>query len=265
ETKGIDSERLDKARELFKQGKYEQVLAVLDEKQIDKDIAEYEEKGKILAAELTIKAQTVVLNKHENWFAEANRLFEKAVSISENYDTTKEYAYFLAEHNQINKAIELCTKALNYCSGEEEVAKVLLSLSNLQNTQSDFKNSEISFNKASKIKEKLAAKTNDIFSSEYADSLYLLGTSHLMKSEHEKAENIYIEVLKIYRKLADTNRNDFLPKMAFTLNNLGNIQSLRNETEKAENSYQEALEIRRKLANKEPSLYLPDLANSLIN
>src|SRR5690606_30678163 len=34
ETGGIDSERLEKARELFKEGKYEEVLEVLDEKQI---------------------------------------------------------------------------------------------------------------------------------------------------------------------------------------------------------------------------------------
>ncbi|MEX2566745.1 MAG: hypothetical protein WD431_12440 [Cyclobacteriaceae bacterium] len=70
QTTTLDSDRLQKARALFEEGKYQELNKVLNEEDIDRNIAQYEEKGKILANELTIKAQTTVLTKEKGWFEE---------------------------------------------------------------------------------------------------------------------------------------------------------------------------------------------------
>lgn len=93
-TNNLGSERLDKARALFANGKYNELNEVLNESEIDKDIAKFKEQGKILANELTIKAQAILLNKPNDWFEEADRLFAKAISVIEDYNTTFNYAFF---------------------------------------------------------------------------------------------------------------------------------------------------------------------------
>ncbi|SDD74982.1 hypothetical protein SAMN05421636_101589 [Pricia antarctica] len=129
-SEGLDSSRLEKARALFEEGKYNELNEVLSEQEIDKDIARYKENGRVLANELTIKAQTIVLTKSVGWYEEADRLYAKAMVLIENYNTTYNYAYFLAEHMQINRAASIYVRALIYISNDSEKATILNSLAN---------------------------------------------------------------------------------------------------------------------------------------
>ncbi len=265
ETKGLDSERLERVRELFAQGKYNELLTVLDERQIDRDIAEYEERGRALASELTIKAQAVLLNKEYGWYDEADRLFTKALGINEYFDTLFAYAYFLSEHNQVNNATELYERSLKHCSDDEDKADVLNNLGILYNARKELEKAEASHSEALEITRKLAEINQQSFLPILAASLDNLGNVHAVKNEFEKAETSYNESLKIRRKQAESNPEAFLPDVAMSLNNLGVLYWDTNEFEKAEVFYHEALEIRRKSAEYNPQVFLPQVAMTLNN
>jgi len=265
QTTSLDSERLLKARALFEEGKYQELNNVLNEEDIDRDIAQYEENGKILAKELTIKAQTSVLTKKDGWFEEAYRLYAKAMRVIENYDTTFNYAYFLHEHRQILKAADIYKKALKYTSDEAKKATILNNLGILQYAKNEFEKAEYSYQKALEIRRKLSDVTLQTYLPDVGMTLNNLGILQSAKNEFEKAENFYHEALEIYRKLSDVKSQTYLPYVATTLNNLAVLQRAKNEFEKAEHSYQEALEIRRKLSDVNPQTYLPYVATTLNN
>src|SRR5690606_13393279 len=93
--KGPTTPRLEKARELFDQGKYEEVDAVLNEKDIYEDIKAHEEKAQELANELMVKARAIVINKKEGWFELADKYYGEAARLHKSYLSYFKYAYFL--------------------------------------------------------------------------------------------------------------------------------------------------------------------------
>ncbi|MEX2336395.1 MAG: tetratricopeptide repeat protein [Fulvivirga sp.] len=261
----LDSERLQKAKALFEAGKYEELNEVLNEEEIDKDIQKYKKKGKALAYELTIKAQTIVLTKPVGWFEQADRLFEKALGLIENYYTTFNYANFLADHKQILKAAELFEKTLLYVSNDIQRANTLNNLGKIQYNKNEFEQAVQSHQEALVIYRKLAAINPQTYLPNIGNSLNNLGASQHKKYEFEQAEQSWKEALAIRRKLAAVNPQTYLPEVAATLTNSGLLQHDKNDFGRAEQSYQEALGIFRKLADINPQTFLPNVVMILIN
>ncbi|AEL25619.1 Tetratricopeptide TPR_1 repeat-containing protein [Cyclobacterium marinum DSM 745] len=264
-TNNLGSERLDKARALFANGKYNELNEVLNESEIDKDIAKFKEQGKILANELTIKAQAILLNKPNDWFEEADRLFAKAISVIEDYNTTFNYAFFLAEHRQINKAGSLFQKAIYYCTKYEEKANILNNLGILQLEKNEFENAEKSFQEALLLYMELSKENPQTFLVHVGTSLNNLGNLQRDSNKLDNAEISYQNALEIYRKLAATNPQIFLANIGDTLNNLGILQRVKIQLDKAGITYEEALKIRRKLAKDNPKTFLAGVATTLNN
>jgi tetratricopeptide (TPR) repeat protein len=264
QTESYDSDRLQKARALFEEGKYEKINDILNEKEIDNDIAQYHERGKVLANELTIKAQSIVLTKSDNWYLEADRLYAKALRVIENYDTTSRYAFFLDIHREILKATTLYERALKYISTEEQKALIYNNLGILQKANNEYKIAKASFHEAITILRKLADLDPQTY--QYlATALDNLAQLQRENNEFDKAEASFTEALDIRRKLAEDYPQTYLAYVANTLNNLGALQRDVKEYDKAEASFIEALDIRRKLAEDNPQTYLEDVANSLSN
>jgi tetratricopeptide (TPR) repeat protein len=201
----LNSERLQKARALFKEGKYQEINRVLYEADIDSEIAQFEKKGKILANELTIKAQATVLTKEKGWFREADRLYAKALSVVENYITTFNYAYFLAEHKQILRAVVLYKFSLKYISEDNQKAMTLNNLGALQKAKNEFEKAEKSYQEALEIRRKLAKVNPQTYLPDVGMTLNNLANLQKAKNEFEKAEKSYQEALEIVRKLAEVN------------------------------------------------------------
>ena len=256
---------MDKARALFANGKYNELNEVLNESEIDKDIAKFKEQGKILANELTIKAQAILLNKPNDWFEEADRLFAKAISVIEDYNTTFNYAFFLAEHRQINKAGSLFQKAIYYCTKYEEKANILNNLGILQLEKNEFENAEKSFQEALLLYMELSKENPQTFLVHVGTSLNNLGNLQRDSNKLDNAEISYQNALEIYRKLAATNPQIFLANIGDTLNNLGILQRVKIQLDKAGITYEEALKIRRKLAKDNPKTFLAGVATTLNN
>ena len=271
-TVDMDSYRLKKARQLFAISKFDEVNNVLNENDIDADIERYrkleeksKEKLKELTHELTIKAQTIVLNKPKDWFEEADRLYAKAMSVYEDFNTVFNYAYFLHVHRQISKAVKIYEKAFYYILNKEEKALVLNNLANLQSDRNEYDKAEASYQEALEIYKELAKANPQTYLSDVAMTLNNLAVLQSDRNEYDKAEASYQEALEIRRQLAKANPQTYLSDVAATLNNLVVLQRARNEYDKAEASCQEALEIRRQLAKANPQTYLSDVAATLNN
>ncbi|WP_024771753.1 tetratricopeptide repeat protein [Aquimarina macrocephali] len=263
-SKNSDSERLEKARVLFKQAKYKELNDILNENDIDKDIKLYKERGKILAKELTVKAQATLLNKPKGWFKDVDRLYSKAIAIVESYDTTNNYAYFLHEHRQIHRAIKLYEKVIIYCPDDNKKVVALNNLGNLQKAKNEFDKAEKSLQEALRINRKLVKVNHGVYFANLACmTLNNLGNLQKAKNEFDKAEKSFQGALEIRRKLAQDNPERYLSDVASVLVNLGQLQKAKNEFDKAEKSFQEALEIRRKSAQDNPEKYLFDVASVL--
>ncbi|SHI83379.1 tetratricopeptide repeat protein [Pseudozobellia thermophila] len=264
-TTKLDSDRLENARSLFKEGKYRRLNEVLNEADIDHDIAEYEAKGTMLANELIIKAQSTVLLKEEGWFQEANRLFAKAMRLIENYNTTFNYAFFLQRHRQILQAEGVYEKALNHISNEFQKSTILNNLGLLQHDKNEYGRAEKSFGEALVIRRKLAEGDSLVYLPQVLTTLNSLANLQRDKKEHGKAEQSYNEALALLNKLAEVNPQTYLPKISVIQNNMGLLHSTRNEFDKAQQSYNEALAIAKKLADIDPQAYLPDVGLTLNN
>ncbi len=259
------SPRLEKARALFNNGRYEEADAVLNERDIYDDIKKHKEKAVELANELTVKAQTTLINKSKNWFEQANKFYKDAAIIDENGFTCYNYGYFLQLHRQILEAIDWYEKSLMYITDDYHKATVLNNLGTLQFEKNEFDKAEINFNKALNIRKQLAEKNPKTNLFDVAMTLNNLAGLQNRKNEVDKAETNYNEALGIFKQFANAKLLIYFPEIAMTLNNLAVLQYNKNEFDKAEKNYNEALGIYKQLAETIPQTYLSGVALTLNN
>ncbi|WP_422107492.1 tetratricopeptide repeat protein [Winogradskyella sp.] len=268
-----DSE-LKRIKELFNQGKYQEVNDILNEESLYQELEKSNLRRQELSQKFLVKAQTVVIEKDKNWFSLANKYYQEAIDIYESHNTLFEFAYFLAEHKKIKKAIFNYSKVLDIRRKLSEqnpnaylpyVASTLNNLAILQKNNNELEGAEKNYLEALDIRRKLAEQNPNAYLSYVASTLNNLAVLQSDNNELEGAEKNYLEALDIRRKLAEQNPNAYLPYVANTLNNLANLQSDNNEIEDAEKNYLEALDAYRKLAEQNPKAYLTDVAMTLNN
>lgn len=264
-SKELDSERLKKARTLFAEAKYKELSKILNENDIDKDIKLYKERGEILANEITIKAQAVLVNKPEGWFEETDRLYNKAIAIIENYNTTSNYAHFLHAHRQTSGLISLYEKAVTYCSDDAKKISALNSLGEILHTENKFEKAQKTFQEALRIGRKSVWLNPELYLYKLSLTLNSLGRLLSSKNEFKKAQKTYEDALIIDRKLAKINMGKYSHIVASTLDSFANLLREKKEYEKAQEYYQESLEIYRNLEHDNPKIYLFDVASVLNN
>ena len=213
---GPTTPRLDQARALFAEGRYEEVDAVLNEREIYDDIDKHREKAKELAEELTVKAQTTLVNKPEGWFELADKYYHDAANINERYDTCFTYAYYLQEHRQIVPAIEWYQKTRRYTENDYQRSAILNNLANLQADQNDYGKAEPNYQEALQHYRTLAEVNPQTYLPYVAATLNNLAILQKNKNDYGKAEPNYQEALQLRSKLAEDNPQRFLLDYATT-------------------------------------------------
>lgn len=272
-TEGLDSERLEKARELFNQGRYKEVLEVLNEKEIDLEIEQYEEKRLILVNELTIKAQTTVLTKEEGWFQEAVRLYAKALDLKENFKTTFYYASFMAEYNQIIEADNLFKRCFTQITNVIEKAFLLSNYAKLQNEKKEFMKAEKSYRESLKIFRDIVNENHNKYLPDLGEVLFNLANLLNYRNNYNEAEELYIEALMIYLRLEFNDPSDnepsndnlfenssfeYFPIILQILKEMVNIKKEKIGYTKSDSFIEDALKILEEVAliNSAKSLYI---------
>jgi len=279
----INTERLKKARDFFKEGKLREADAILKAEEMgreqekllaakDRKTGELEEINTQLksnADEFLIKAQTRATQYDKpGRFEEASRYYKQSIRSFPDFNNHFQYAYFLAEHNQNNKAATFYQKAIEVFGATLTTELKATTLNNLGVLQADMNDPEAalkSYTEALKIRRKLASTNPQTYLPNVAATLNNLGALQAKGNVHEAALKSYTEALETYRELASSNPRTYLSYVATTLNNLGILQKDSNNQEAALKSYTEALEIRRELAPSNPRTYLPDVATTLNN
>lgn len=261
----ISSSRLDQAKTLFSNGEYQKLNEVLNESEIDKDIAAYQDKGAQLANELNIKAQTILITKSVGWFKEADRLYLKACSIVNNYISHYNYGNFLDIHNKISLAIEQYSKSLNLVSDKEKKAELLSLLANLYAKQNDYTLAESSIEDSLDIWRQLAEENPNAHQSNLANALNHKANFFWQRNELRKSKETHSEALKIKRGQVEEGESTYLADLAKFINDFGVTLMSSHEFADADKFYQESLNIRQKLADKNPSKNLPAVIISLNN
>ncbi len=260
-----ESDRLTRAKLLFEEGSYSEINAILNEQQIDLEINEINVKRKLLANELMIKAEVIIMTKPNNWFNEADRLYSKSLEIIENYETTFNYAFFLAEHQRIREAKETYKKCLKYTNNKIQKSIILNNIGILYQDNKEFEKALQSYQEALEIRRELAKINPEIYLFDVGVTLNNLGALQRENKNFVNAKKLLQEALEIRNKLAEINPRIHLSTVGQTLNNLGRLLSDINELEEAQKSYQEALEIYQNLASLNPTKYLHEISTIFDN
>jgi tetratricopeptide (TPR) repeat protein len=259
-----------KAFGLFKEGKTDAAIVVLDDAKIDKAVrlvnkAEGKTKKIIRqsAANYILKAQLFITKLQ---FKRAENYFQKAIDIDPgNSKNIGRFAIFYHKQNQFKKALPLYEKKLSLSKNKIERSISLNSLGNLYSDTSRFREAEKAYIEALNIRRESVKKNKPAYLPYVATSLNNLGALYYKTKRFKSAEKVYIEALNIRRESAKRNKSAYLPKVATSLNNLGILYKKTSRFKSAEKVYIEALNIRRESAKKNKAAYLPDVATSLNN
>jgi tetratricopeptide (TPR) repeat protein len=271
------SEKELKAIELFKAGRYDDFIALkksmVTEAQVDKAIKNKQEAVKIIAntdstVALYFKSQRDIANTLllQFKFNEAEKVYENIVAKdTTDFLNTFDFAAFLSQQKQYDKAIQIYQKALKLTKEDPETARTENNLGKLYQEKDDYEAALNAYNKAVGIFEHLAKTNPTIYESELATVLTNLGVLFKDKNDYPAALNSYSKALEIRERLAKIDSSTYEPGLALTLNNLGILFLDKKNYPAALSSYNKALEIRERLAKTNPAIYESDLATTYHN
>lgn len=278
------TDRFVLAHRLFTEGKIDSVLLVLDEEKMKADLAAAEKdiregielieigKGKLLngqeakekiVEEFMVKARAHILKLE---WEKAELAFDVAVHAdSLNADIWFEYAVFLQQQNQFNKAQPIYEHCLRLQENEAVMATTLNNLAVLFQLKNDFTGAEKIYLRALEIFERLAIDYPNSFDRHVANTYINIANLNKAINNFSKAEKAYLEALEIFERLDSKNPKTFEPDIAITLNNLAVLYKANNDFPLAEKACLNALVIYERLAKENPREYKPYLATALNN
>lgn len=276
------SEMYKEAFSQFQQGNIKQAIKILDTEklvenidradkeiskveQIEKEIEERKNKAKITKEEsiksLILKARLCVFDFQ---FELAETQYEIAIAADPtNFDNILEFADYLREQNQFNKALPLYKEALSLAEGDFDRANALNSLGILYGSIHQFPDALSSYKKALEIAERLEEENPGANLPHVATILNNLGALYNDLNRHEEALKSYNRALEIREKLAAGSPAAYLPYVATTLNNLGVYYWGENNKE-ALSYFLRALKIREELTKSNPPAFELDLCTTML-
>lgn len=284
----INTERLKFALKHFENGAYTSAKAILDVEQMNNEqgmllqqktqqqqqLAETEKLLINNANEFLILARlTAIAFDLPDRFNRTKEYFKHSLNAAHTLENTREYAYFLHQHNQFNDAAPFYQEALDFCRilAETnpqpyfpEVARLLNNIGNLQLVKKDFPAAETALQEALRINRSLTGNDPQTYQPDVAITLINLANLKQDKNDLPAAEADYQEALGIYRSLTEIDPQIHLPDIAITLSNLASLQT-KNEIPDAEPMLQEAMSIFLHLAKTNPRMYQPYIAGTLNN
>jgi tetratricopeptide (TPR) repeat protein len=260
----VTTPEINDIQDMFNRGDYDAINNYLSEKKLYNELQDNNKKREELAQKFIIKAQTLVINKPNDWFEQAKKYFHEATNICESFNTCFEFASYLNSYNQIEQSIFYYKKCLEYNS-EDQIKSLLLSfIANNLRDSNNFIDAKKNYLEALSIGKKLALKNPSKFLPDIAWTLKNLGVLQRDNNELFEAERNLQEALKIRYKLAKENPKAFSEGVATVLNDLATVLTCNNKLNEAEKNYLKALRII-KMLNREDSEYLANLSAILTN
>lgn len=289
----IDKERLKLAKERVEKGAFREADAILKTEEISEDVEqlkqakreevkrsenklrEIDDDLKNKANEFLIKAQLwQTFYEDPDWFEKTCEFFEKAMDAYRDDNILFEYAVFLQNQNQFNRAYHLYEEALKIRRElfrkrpriySADLALTLNNLANLQKNRNDFSDALEKYEEALKIRRRLSEENPEIHSQGVVETLNNIANLHRKKGEYSKAINEFEEALEMSRTFVIDNPKIYQPLIAGTLNNLGSFYGRIKKLDMAFKRLEEALSIYKELAKENPEKYFPDVSLILMN
>ncbi len=252
----------------FDRGDYLGVLNILDLNDIEDSIAqlddleaEIQQKRMCVVEEYRLRiAALKVLGKIKEIYETYEKAVEQVVDRANmSKDVMFEYVQFLFEQKNMQKALEICNKLLNFYESnnligqENEKAKVYNLLAILYFETDDCVKSEEFHKKALEIRRELAAE-DDFYQADVAESCNNLAKLYYALNRHKETESLYLEAVEIYQELAGII-DAYEVNVADTLMNLAKLYYQVNYHEQADKTYEIALDKFRSLAKVDPHKY----------
>lgn len=256
---------LDQALKILQNANYiEQVEKVLRERdkivEVGKELAQrdavQQQRTKEIIQGLSFKAD---LHKTLLEFDSTSLCYELMLQLdSSDNSILQQYAYFLANQNNFDKAIFYFQKALLAAKTDDTKAKIFNNLGNTYRAGDNMDEAVNAYTEALQLFRKLAVKNPAEFKPFVALILNNLGNFYRNNHNLEEATQSITEALNIYQALSQNkNKETFQPYIALTYNNLGRVYYEGKNMLKAKNAFEEALEIYEDLARKNPDAILP--------
>ena len=239
-------ERVQKARELFEQGKVQAANKILD-------LPEMIERA---------NRNLELLDRHrEMCIQDFQAFFVKVWIVLSDYSLTIPV--------RVRQACEAYDNSIRIAReiglGAENLAPVVFCYAVLLKCQNQFKESAVLYEESLTLYRNLAAEHPDVYESYVASCLVDLALLCQVRSRFDEAASMYCKALASYRNLAAANPEGFTGDVAGTLSNIAGLHQLLNRFDDAEEENDEALELFRKLAVSNPYIYEGKLARMLGN
>ena len=237
------SERKRLAVEMFEKGNYKGVMEVLNEADI---VSDYEhakaelasgrkvvETGEVMVANAEQKIRSLVeefIMKAKTWmstysaphrFESTCKCYEQAIQMTRESlqmkdlaEMVREYALFLLENKQYNRAEVYCKEALSI-SGHlasqhpegynSDLAKTLNNLANVYYNMQRFADAEACYQRSLAMYERLASEHLETYGSDLAMTLHSLAYVYYNTQFFTDAEEYCLRSLSIYERLVAAN------------------------------------------------------------
>ena len=208
-----------------------------------------------------------------NHFTEACQAYEAAITLAEKHLNHNEiaeqyfdYASFLDNHNQFDKAIDYCLQAVEIFEKlalEDPhtyniyIADTQNNLALLYDKTNRLHEAEELFLQASVIYSKLVEENNEKYLPKFVMLQLNLGTLLYSLNRMKEAENLFDRALELLNRYSEEDREIHLEHIAIAKNNLANLYDDTNRTEDAERVYKEALDVYEAIAARNPEKVLP--------
>jgi len=278
----ISTEKLERAKALFQQGKLTEAEAVWNYSELKTKVNELrDERAKsenrikdidvalrIKADEFLVLALLAGIQLGDGYFAKANQYYLDSLHAFEYFRNCFAYAYFLQFHNKFNSAQAYYEKILiDIGSGDSEpdVAMTLHNMGLIYAQQHVFGKALETYERALEIYEHLTQTQPAVYEPDVAMTLHNMGDVHRNSNDYDKAIEVYERALEMRERLAQAQPAVFDPDVAATRNSLGNVYADQHDYGKAVDAFNRALEIREHLAQAQPAVYEPDVATVLNN
>ena len=208
-----------------------------------------------------------------NHFTEACQAYEAGITLAEKHLDQDEiaeqyfdYASFLDNHNQFDKAIDYCLQAVEIFEKlalEDPhtyniyIADTQNNLALLYDKTNRLHEAEELFLQASVIYSKLVEENNEKYLPKFVMLQLNLGTLLYSLNRMKEAENLFDRALELLNRYSEEDREIHLEHIAIAKNNLANLYDDTNRTEDAERVYKEALDVYEAIAARNPEKVLP--------
>ncbi len=208
-----------------------------------------------------------------NHFTEACQAYEAGIALAEKHLDQDEiaeqyfdYAAFLDNHNQFDKAIDYCLQAVEIFEKlalEDPhtyniyIADTQNNLALLYDKTNHLHEAEELFLQASVIYSKLVEENNEKYLPKFVMLQLNLGTLLYSLNRMKEAENLFDRALELLNRYSEEDCEIHLEHIAIAKNNLANLYDDTNRTEDAERVYKEALDVYEAIAARNPEKVLP--------